>query len=957
MRAPHTAAQPADLLGTGLAFDQSHRLMTLGFAHGRGIENNTLLPHELSGDEAFCEGFTYTLACLSTDAFLELKQFIGVPAQISVLTDGGDHRALCGIVTRAEYAGSDGGFTRYVLTLQDPLAVLKLRTNSRVFQDLSVREFVIQLLQEHRQNNSVLAACFDIDDRCTGEHPAQAWVTQYNESDTAFIARWLAQEGIAWYFEHGDNGVPAEQPKLTLVLLDDIAALEAGTAARVRFHRDDGTEPEDTITEWQSTRVLQPGSTLRASYDYKGVVTNTQQDPGGINQGEAGAQLAGTLEDYRYEPHHAAADEDDYARYGKLRIGAHEFASKCFSGEGSHRELTVGRYFELADHPVHDHDTQEDRQFTVIRHRLYARNNLPDDMREIGVSLLAKTALAEKGKHDSKPVFQTRFDAVRKHVPIVPAFSHTEHAKPVAPALLTAIVVGPPGEEIHVNEYGCIKVRMPFTRSGDHVHAEGAGASNTERDSLWIRVAQPWSGSNYGQVWIPRIGDEVLIQFIGGDIDRPVVIGSLYNGTHRPATFSDAGGLPGNKALSGIKSKMVKGAGHNEIVWDDSTGEQRIRVATDHGKTALNQGYLVHPRSDGKGQPRGEGFELRTDRYGALRAGKGMLVSTDARHNEAGHHLDSRELTNQLGSNLELAKTLSDAAKDHNADPLDTNDEVQRLIRVAEKAYTQQGGTGQKTEVPGYEEPLLAFSSPAGIVSATSKSHDIAAGEHIHLSSQQDTNVAVGNKLSMAIKEAWSVFVAKAGIKLFAGKGRVQIQAQDDEIEAIAKKDIRITSVDGHIDITAPKSIRLTAGGCQIEVGDGQITLKAPGAVNIHGGVKNLTGPASVTPDLPRLPKIPLPVDMDKLLYSQQFDLSHLIHNDGVIGFCSKGKPYSVYDKQGNLIASGTIDENGLTDRVFLNEPKELMLFVDEGEWQIEEYIEDPEEELDDANAMKQETT
>jgi type VI secretion system secreted protein VgrG len=291
------------------------------------------------------------------------------------------------------------------------------------------------------------------------------------------------------------------------------------------------------------------------------------------------------------------------------------------------------------------------------------------------------------------------------------------------------------------------------------------------------------------------------------------------------------------------------------VVWDDSTHEQRIRVATDHGSTALNQGYLVHPRRDGKGEPRGEGFELRTDQYGVLRAGKGMLVSTDAQTSAVGNHLDSKELTTQLQGNLELAKTLSDAAQDHNADLLDANAEAQRLIQVASKTYTQQGGTGEQGTVPGYEEPLLAFSSPAGIVSATPKTQEIAAGEHIHLSSQADTNIAVGKRLSMAVREAWSVFVAKSGIKLFAGKGKVQIQAQDDEIEAIAKKDVKVTSVDGIVDIAARGNIRLTAGGCQIEMGNGQITLKAPGPVNIHGSVKNLTGPASVAPRLPQLPK------------------------------------------------------------------------------------------------------
>ena len=256
-----------------LAFTQTARLFSLSFAPGSGIEEGTLLPQELSGVEGISEGFTYPLTCLSADAFLKLKQFIGQPVQVALLTDGGEQRALCGLVTRAECAGSDGGFSRYVLTLKDPFAVLERRVNSRVLQDLSVREFVSVLLSEHRQNNPV---------------------------------------------------------------------------------------------------------------------------------------------EVRYDLHHSANDEDDYARYGKLRIGAHAFASKCFTGKGSHRELAVGRHFELTDHPVHDQDGPEDRQFTVLHTRLFARNNLLQD---------------DTG---GEPVFRTEFDAVRKHVPIIPAFSATEHAKPIA---------------------------------------------------------------------------------------------------------------------------------------------------------------------------------------------------------------------------------------------------------------------------------------------------------------------------------------------------------------------------------------------------------------------------------------------------------------------------------------------------------------------------------------------
>ncbi|HEV2609856.1 MAG TPA: type VI secretion system tip protein VgrG, partial [Noviherbaspirillum sp.] len=536
---------------------------------------------------------------------------------------------------------------------------------------------------------------------------------------------------------------------------------------------------------------------------------------------------------------------------------------------------------------------------------LYARNNLPADLSEAARPLLQPVTgadidtlgAASAEKPLSEPVYRTRFDAVRKGIPIIPAYSHTEHAKPVAPSLMTAIVVGPPGEEIHTDALGRIRVRMGFTRLQDHQHAEGAGATDSDRDSPWIRVAQSWSGTEYGHVWIPRVGDEVLIQYINGDIDRPIVTASVYNGTHRPATFSDAGNLPGNKTLSGIKSKMVKGSGHNEIVWDDSTAEQRIRVATDHANSALNQGFLVHPRVGGKGEPRGEGFELRSDDYGAIRAGKGLLVSTDVRENARSTHLDSKELTTQLKGALELSTVLSDAAKDHHADMLEVNEEAQRLLQVAEKTYSQSGGTGQKAEVAGYEEPVMAFSSPAGILSATPKTQQITAGENIHISSQKDTNVAIGKRLAMAIRESWSVFVATAGIKLFAGKGKVQIQAQDDNIEITARKDVRIASIAANINIGTPNSLTLTAGGCQIRMSGGTIDIKAPGPVNIHGSIKHLTSPAggSYSGALPAVP-----------MKKGDMVLEHLYENGEPV----KGAKYKV-TLAGGEVRAGVLDGAG----------------------------------------------
>jgi len=835
-----------------IPFTQEHRLFTLQFVSGSGIQDGVLLPYHLSGREAICEGLRYELSCLSADAHLELKQFIGVPTQLTIGTDDGGERSLCGIVTEARQEGGDGGFSRYTLVLQDPFAVLKLRRNARVFQELNARQFIAQILSEHRQSNPVLAECFDVRDQCIAQYGAQRWVTQFNESDSGFIQRWLADEGIAWFFEHGDHGQPSEHPRLTLVLFDEPMRLAKSPAGTVRFHRASAVEEGDAITEWHAARSLQAGAVQRNSFDYKQVTVNSQQSASRADQGGYGNRLAATLEDYHYDTSQYAENDGEYARYGKLRMQAYEYASKCFAGAGTQRQFAVGQWFSLADHPVAEQDAPEDRQFVLTEVSIDARNNLPVDLQ------LATRNLLQADRDPGGSYFHNRFQAVRRSVPIVPHFSHTEHAKPSAPPVMIGLVVGPSGEEIHTDPLGRIRVRMLFTRNQDHEHAHQAGAANSDGDSHWIPVAQLWSGSEYGGLHLPRVGDQVLISYVAGDIDRPIVTGTVYSGTRKPATFSHAGGLPGNKALSGIKSKMVKGSGANELLMDDSTGEQRIRTATDHGHSALNQGFLVHPRVGGVGEPRGEGFELRTDQYGALRAGKGMLISTHARDNAKSTHLDSQELNTQLRGSLDLSKTLSEASAGHQAEPLKANEGAEKLAKAAEATYRQAGGAGKAASVPGYEAPLLGLSSPEGVIASSPKLVQLVAGEHLHASSQLDTNIAVGRKLVMAVRDALSVFVAQLGIKLFAGKGKVEIQAQSDNIEATAQKDILIASTTANVKLAAANSILMTAGGAKIEIAGGNINIEAPGTVTYKGAKHNFEGPGGGNANMPPLPRMPI---------------------------------------------------------------------------------------------------
>ena len=368
---------PATLLSAfASAFTQNNRLLKLRFSPSADIAENTLLPWQLSGHEAINDGFKYQITCLSPDTYIELKHLIGQPIEISLLTDSGDYRPLSGWVTDAKQEGADGGMARYTLTFQDLFALLKLRTNNRIFQETNSRDAVLTILHEH-QTNPILADSLDIDDRTSRDYPTQALISQLHESDADFCKRKLADEGISYYFDYGDTN--AERPTITLVLFDDNSQLPDNPAGDVRYHRSDATEDRDSITEWHNQRSLVSGAVYRASPDYKPVNIDQQQDTSRLDQGETGNALSASLEDYRYTSPHYGKDSADHARYTELRMQAHEYAGKQFSGSGSVRAFTIGR-FTLADHPEIDQHDAIDREFILTQLTLTAVNNLPDGL-------------------------------------------------------------------------------------------------------------------------------------------------------------------------------------------------------------------------------------------------------------------------------------------------------------------------------------------------------------------------------------------------------------------------------------------------------------------------------------------------------------------------------------------------------------------------------------------------
>ncbi len=599
-----------DIMSAGLGLTEANRAIRLRLSSADGVLEDMLLVSHVSGTETINGGLEYRLLCVSHRGDLPLKEFMAVPAEIQFVTDRGALRSVCGLISQATSGRHDGGLASYQLVVRDALALMEQRINTRVFRSLNELDISKVILDEWRRTNPVLAKAFDIDWKClAGTYPVREFTMQHNESDSQFLRRLWKRQGISWFIRPGKSVERGSEdfPSHTLVLADNAEAYQRNEAGTVRYHQDSGTEQRDTVIAWSAERTMRPGGVVRNSWDYAKARLTEASSPSGVNQGSTGEQMAASLEDYLIDVPHAADNSDDYDRLAKLRMLRHEYESKCFHGEGSVRDLCVGQWIGLAGHPEIDGHAPHEREFVITGIEVEADNNLPAEIAdraqrlfslETGPSHEAGNALASASSERGTR-YTNRFSCVRRGIPIVPAFDPATDLP--RPQIQSAIVVGPADEEVHCDAHGRVKIRFPGTRASEHEHAQGAGASDSDRDSAWVRVASTWASNQWGSFTLPRVGDEVLVGFVGGDPDKPIIVGQVYNGKAPPPTFTHAGALPENRYVAGIKSKEVRGRRYNQVRLDDTPGQISAQIASEHGHTQLNLGYLTQPRVNGEG--------------------------------------------------------------------------------------------------------------------------------------------------------------------------------------------------------------------------------------------------------------------------------------------------------------------------------------------------------------------
>ena len=500
---------------------QNRRLFKLTLALKGGQE---LLLESFSGYEGLSAGFGFQLELLSDDSAVKLKTAMGQSATIEIELATGSSRFINGHVLSFGSNGSDGGMCRYSAVIGSWLSLLEQRFDSRIYQDQTVEQVISQVFSRYEG-----LAKYEF--RVQRTLKPHSYITQYRESDRHFVMRLLEHEGLFFYFEHTADSH-------TLIILDDSSALPAlPEQPQVRFHTASITETADSITHWSATRELQSSKISVQTFDYRQPGNRIPVSMNSLNQ--QGDVPAYEIYDFMGQYTHGTYEDGEVLV--RNRIEALELNGKIFSGASNCRAMRPGYTFELTQHYEHDNGSVEDRQFLLmfIKHR--GSNNYLSG----GQAGYANSIECVRKKIKFRPQLET----------LTPSISGPQ----------TAIVVGPPGEEIYTDELGRVKVQFHWDRYGEH----------NDKSSCWVRVAQSGASGGFGSILIPRVGDEVVVVFLDGNPDRPLIMGSLYNSKNTPPWS-----LPANKTQSGFLTRSIKGKGSNAnfFRFEDKTGAEQISL-------------------------------------------------------------------------------------------------------------------------------------------------------------------------------------------------------------------------------------------------------------------------------------------------------------------------------------------------------------------------------------------
>jgi type VI secretion system secreted protein VgrG len=489
------------------------------------LGEDALLLESFAGEERVSVPFHFTLNLLADpDQTVVPEDMLRTPVAITLELLDGEDRLMHGLISRFTQLGRSDGFIHYRAEMVPWLWFLSLTAECRIYQNMSVLEIVEAIFKEQGYT--------DFQIKCLQSYPKREYCVQYRETHLNFISRLLEEEGIFYFFEHSKD-------KHLLTLADHVSLVKYCPGVKaVRMANTGGLQEDEAVTELERELSVTTGKVTFRDYDYLKPSAQLESSMAGEQHGE----------EYDYPGGYLQREDGD--RYARLRLEEHEAKYCLVRGTGNCRSFRSGGRFDLIEHYA--------PETNLTYHLLQVRHD----------------ARVEGYRSDEGISFQYRneFIAIPCDVPYRPPQTAV---KPVVHGSQTAVVVGKSGEEIWVDKYGRVKVQFHWDRTG----------KRDENSSCWVRVSSTWAGKNWGFVQIPRIGQEVIVDFLEGDPDQPIITGRVYNADQMPPYA-----LPTNQTQSGVKSRSSKGGtgdNFNELRFEDKKGGEEIYIHAERNKRVV----------------------------------------------------------------------------------------------------------------------------------------------------------------------------------------------------------------------------------------------------------------------------------------------------------------------------------------------------------------------------------
>ncbi|MEX7764104.1 type VI secretion system Vgr family protein [Klebsiella pneumoniae] len=763
-----------------LLFSHNHHLLSV-----QGCEAGLdVLAFE--GDEALSQPFRYRIEFTSADHAISKEMMLMKAASLTLQAPVAQGfginvqqpvRVIQGVVTGFERLGTSRDETHYALTLQPRLALLNRSHQNAIYQDQSVPQIVEKILRE-RHGLRGQDFLFSL----TKTYPRREQVMQYGEDDLRFITRLLGEVGI-WFRFTADTRLHIDVAEFC----DSQQGYEKGLT--LPSVPPSGQQSAGVDAVWEMAcrhRVVEQQVSTR-DYNYREATAdmNAQVD---VTRGET--TTFG-------EAYHWG---DNYLTAGNVHDRHPAPESGAFYARLRHERYLNGQTRMQATTSCP----------TLCPGQVLKVTGGEEVAREFADGVLI-TAMHSHARRDAD--FAVEFAGIPDSPDV--GYRPEPGARPVMAGTLPARVTSTRENDTygHIDKHGRYRVNMLFDRA----------RWETGFESLWVRQSRPYAGDTYG-LHLPLLaGTEVAIGFEDGNPDRPYIAGVLHDSAHGD-----------HVTIRNDKRNVLRTPANNKIRLDDERGKEHIKVSTEYGgKSQLNLGHLV----DSDRQPRGEGFELRTDSWGAIRAQKGIFISADGQVQAQGQVLAMEPAVSLLkGAVNQVTEWGSITQTHHNVIP-DTG---------PLSALT--------TGASDLKQPTLLMSAPQGIAAVTPETTLLHSGKGLYLQSLGEVNITTAQRCSLNASQAISLLAQQEGMRLVSAKGPLQVESHGDILSLTALKDITVQSTQGHLQLTAKNGITLGCGGAYIRLTpQGEIQIHGPGVISLKGQ-HDLQGPVSEEFPLPELP-------------------------------------------------------------------------------------------------------